>query len=198
MGRGIIILVLAVPLGFVFWLLWRRMRLRADGYRSKRRAVASKSLTDKSDATLQTEPAPPIPAELKPPDEKEQESVKDIEVSETEQPVAGPAGSSTESESAESDVSGETVSVEPIADRQTQAGEEVSSENSTAGPLAVCVETSPECNAPTVEKGAIHTSAQDSVVEVMGPGGSGLPAEKGVPEENAVREAADARRSSIW
>src|ERR1700722_6018710 len=148
MGRGIIILLATVPLGFVLWLLWRRTRLPAD---EERRPAATGSSADKSTATVEIEHTHACPAEVQPRDEKEEESGRDIEGPEREEPTLPPAAAATQSESTESDGSGKREGAEPVADSETQEHEELSSAKSAPGPLQACIETSLEYNEPTVD-----------------------------------------------
>src|SRR5580692_10557825 len=200
-SMAIVVLISVALLASLFWLIWRRRKLRAEEKYLDRPPVAGESTVEKSTGTLEIERAT-ARAAAGDPRGGEEESGKDLELPEKGRPSE--AAAAAEAQNTESHLFGKTDSAEPMADSQTETHEELSSASSALGPLLASVETSLEQDesaahsamamaAITVEESSEEPTAP---AEAAPAGGNGLPAEYAVPE-TAVAGAVEFLESEL-
>jgi hypothetical protein len=192
-SMAIVVLISVALLASLFWLIWRRRRLRAEEKYWERSPVAGESTVAKSTGTLEIERATALAA-AGDPRGGEEESGKDLELPEKGHPSQAPAAAAAEVQNTESHLFGKTDSAVPMADSQTETHEELSSASSAPGHLLSSVETSMEH-----DESAAHSAMAMAVITVeesseeptdpadaTPAGGNGLSAEYAVPETAVV------------
>jgi hypothetical protein len=193
MTASMIIIVLGsvVLSASLFWLLWRRRRLRGEKKYLDRPPVASGSPVEKSTGTLEIERATARPAAGGPLG-GEEESGKDLELPENGRPSEASAAAAPEFQSTESHLLDKTDGAEAITGSQAEAEEELSPASSGPGPLLRFAETSLQHDGLAAHTGVAGITVEESPEEPEDSadptpaGGYGLPAEYAVPETAVV------------
>lgn len=202
-SMAIVVLISVALLASLFWLIWRRRRLRAEENYLDRPPVAGGSTVEKSTGTLEIELATAGPA-AGDPRGREEQSGKDLELPENGRPSEAPAAAAAEAQNPESYLFGKTDGAEPMADSQTETHEELSSASSASGPSLASAETSLQHDESVAHSAMAMTAipVEESPEEPTAPaevapaGGNGLPAEYAVPE-TAVAGAVEFLESEL-
>ena len=154
-----------MPVGFLFWLFWRRAKPGADQERSGHRPAASSTVADEIDAAiLERLPECRLKDDLL--EASDEEAAKDIRACpEIEQPEVLQTKAHPQSQTSESTFSGDVVGAEPIASGAIDPTEEFSHTTSAAVSLPLPVEISPGYEQPAEEIGVAGISGEYSAEE---------------------------------
>jgi hypothetical protein len=163
----LITVLVAAPLGFLFWLLWRRATSSSVKDGSVHRSTAGGMVTNQVNiAILDADRLPEYPSGDEPLEESDEEFAKDTgERAEIEQPQVLETHAPTQPQTAESTFSGEVLGEEPIARDAIDTSEVLLCPASTALSLPSSIEISPEHSQPAEEPGIADNNGDHSAGE---------------------------------
>ena len=163
--KALVIVLIAVPLGFLTWLFWRRSKVDADNERPDDRPAAGVVVADEIDAAI-LEQLPERPPNDEFLDERDKESANDIEARpEIEQPEVLQTNARPQSQIAESTFSSEVVAAETISSGAIDPTEELPQTTSAAVSQPLTIEISPRHEQPTEKIGVAGISGEYSAEE---------------------------------